>query len=71
MQIICRVAVSLALGAVLCAVAVHAQDQPSLGDVARQARQQKQQKDADAIASTKKKIEECEKPKDDKPKDKE
>jgi hypothetical protein len=48
MQIICRVAVSLALGAVLCAVAVHAQDQPSLGDVARQARQQKQQKDADA-----------------------
>jgi hypothetical protein len=48
MPIRCRVVVSLALGAVLCAAAAHAQDQPSLGDVARQARLQKQQKDADA-----------------------
>jgi len=32
-------------GAMVCAMAVCAQDAPSLGDVARQARQQKQQKD--------------------------
>jgi hypothetical protein len=48
MPTIRRVVVLLALGASLCAVAVQAQDQPSLGDVARQARLQKQQKDADA-----------------------
>jgi hypothetical protein len=35
-------------GVFFCAVAAQGQDQPSLGDVARQARLQKQQKDADA-----------------------
>jgi hypothetical protein len=49
---------SLAAGAFLCALAAHGQDQdspPSLGDAARQARLQKQQKDAEANkdASTK------------------
>jgi hypothetical protein len=38
----------LATAVFLCAPAAHGQDQPSLGDVARQARLQKQQKDADA-----------------------
>lgn len=38
----------LAVGALLSLVAAWAQDSPSLGDVARQARQQKQQKEAQA-----------------------
>jgi hypothetical protein len=38
----------LATGAFLCAVMAHGQDSSSLGDAARQARLQKQQKDAEA-----------------------
>lgn len=45
-----RVLVLLASVVFACAVAVRAQDSPSLGDVARQSRQQKQQKDAQAAA---------------------
>jgi hypothetical protein len=52
MPTLCRVVVSLAVGVFLCAVAVRGQDQPSLGDVARQARLQKQQRDADASKDT-------------------
>jgi hypothetical protein len=38
----------LALGSILCALFALGQDQPSLGDAARQARQEKQQKGAQA-----------------------
>jgi hypothetical protein len=45
---------TFAAGAFLCAVAAHGQEaQPSLGDAARQARLQKQQKDAQPTASAK------------------
>ena len=45
-----RVLVLLASVLFACAVAAQAQDEPSLGDVARQSRQQKQQKDGQAAA---------------------
>jgi hypothetical protein len=51
-----RIFVSLAAGIFLCALAAHGQDSqdsaPSLGDAARQARLQKQQKDAAASKDT-------------------
>ena len=43
-----RVLVLLATGALLCAFTAYGQDSQSLGDVARQSRLQKQQKDAQA-----------------------
>ena len=43
-------------GAMACAMATCAQDAPSLGDVARQARQQKQQRDAQARDSLSKDV---------------
>ncbi len=43
-----RVFTLLAAGALLCAFTAYGQDSQSLGDVARQTRQQKQQKDAPA-----------------------
>lgn len=42
-----RILVSIAVGAFLFTLAAHAQDEPSLGDVARQSRLQKQQKNSD------------------------
>jgi hypothetical protein len=43
-----RILATFAAGAFLCALSLHAQDEPSLGDAARQSRLQKQKKDADA-----------------------
>lgn len=43
-----RILATFAAGAFLCALSLHAQDEPSLGDAARQSRRQKQKKDADA-----------------------
>lgn len=43
-----RVFTQLAASALLCAFTAHGQDSQSLGDAARQTRQQKQQKDAQA-----------------------
>lgn len=52
MRELCRFFLLISAGALVFALAAHAQDDtPSLGDVARQARQQKQEKDAQAKAS--------------------
>jgi hypothetical protein len=48
MHSVSRFLASIATLTFLCTVAAHGQDQPSLGDFARRARLQKQQKDADA-----------------------